>query len=309
MNKELKVQLRGGFSDRRKINPLNTEMQIDNLDERTRNKIANLFKGWCDEIRKNECQIYFFKKYINDVFVKFVDDNMEFCFDYEYSDSFNQYIFKPIVENNYSDVLTICEYITTLASLTLNKIYKDKSKSYYYQKCQVDYEKELNDLFKEEFVGYRIVDGEITPITDEVELKEIATSLDMKFEGCKSHIKKGLHLLSDRENPDYKNSIKESISAVESICQIICKDDKATLGDALNKLEKNGIVLHKALKEAFKKLYGYTSDEGGIRHAEGMFESDVSFEEAKYFLVSCCSFVNYLIAESIKNNKEGKNNG
>ena len=64
MNKELKVQLRGGFSDRRKINPLNTEMQIDDLDERTRNKIANLFKEWCDEIEKNEYQIYFFKKYI-----------------------------------------------------------------------------------------------------------------------------------------------------------------------------------------------------------------------------------------------------
>ena len=61
MNKELKVQLRGGFSDRRKINPLNTEMQTNDLDERTRNKIANLFKGWCDEIRMNGCEKYFFK--------------------------------------------------------------------------------------------------------------------------------------------------------------------------------------------------------------------------------------------------------
>lgn len=42
---------------------------------------------------------------------------------------------------------------------------------------------------------------------------------------------------------------------------------------------------------------GYTSDEGGIRHAEGLFESNVTFEEAKYMLVSCCAFVNYLIAE------------
>lgn len=52
MNKELKVQLRGGFSDRRKINPLNTEIQVNDLDERTRNKIANLLKTWCDEIKK-----------------------------------------------------------------------------------------------------------------------------------------------------------------------------------------------------------------------------------------------------------------
>ena len=141
-----------------------------------------------------------------------------------------------------------------------------------------------------------MIDYEITPITNEVEINEIKTSLDIEFEGCKSHIKKGLSLLSDREKPDYKNSIKESISAVESICQIICKDDKATLGKALNKLEDNGVKVHKALKDAFLKLYGYASDEGGIRHAEGMFESNVSFEDAKYFLVSCCAFVNYLIS-------------
>ena len=44
-------------------------------------------------------------------------------------------------------------------------------------------------------------------------------------------------------------------------------------------------------------LFGYTSDEGGIRHAEGLFVSEVSFEEAKFMLVSCSAFVNYLISE------------
>ena len=55
--------------------------------------------------------------------------------------------------------------------------------------------------------------------------------------------------------------------------------------------------IHPAMENAFTSLYGYTSDEGGIRHAEGLFESNVTFEEAKYMLVSCCAFVNYLIAE------------
>ena len=295
MNKELKVQLRGGFSDRRKINPLNTEMQNNDLDERTRNKIANLLKTWCDEIEKNGFEVYFFKNYLNDVFCQFVDDQMEESFKYSYSNAFKKYIFKPIIQDNYSDVLTICEYITGSASDIFEEL-QNQVAHYYNRNQRIDCEKELNALFEEEFVGYRMIGYEITPITNEVEINEIKTSLDIEFEGCKSHIKKGLCLLSDREKPDYKNSIKESISAVESICQIICKDDKATLGNALNKLEENGIKLHRSLKEAFLKLYGYTSDEGGIRHAEGLFESNVSFEDAKFCLVSCCAFVNYLIS-------------
>lgn len=303
MNKELKVQLRGGFSDRRKINPLNTEIQINDLDERTRNKIANLLKTWCDEIEKNGFEVYFFKNYLNDVFCQFVDDRMEASFKYYYSDAFKEYIFEPIIQDNYSDVLTICEYITGSASDIFEELQNPVS-PYYNRNQRIDCEQELNALFEEEFVGYRMIAHEITPITNEVEINEIKASLDIEFEGCKSHIKKGLSLLSDREKPDYKNSIKESISAVESICQIICKDDKATLGKALNKLEESGTKLHRSLKEAFSKLYGYTSDEGGIRHAEGLFESNVSFEDAKFMLVTCCAFVNYLVGVYSKHDNQ-----
>ena len=40
-----------------------------------------------------------------------------------------------------------------------------------------------------------------------------------------------------------------------------------TLGSTLKKLEKDGgVVIHGAMKTAFEKLYGYTSDSDGIRH-------------------------------------------
>ena len=65
----------------------------------------------------------------------------------------------------------------------------------------------------------------------------------------------------------------------------------------MKKLEDCGTKLHPALKQGFLKIYGYTSDEGGVRHAEGMFVSDVTFEEAKFMLVSCSAFVNFLISE------------
>jgi len=103
----------------------------------------------------------------------------------------------------------------------------------------------------------------------------------------------GLDFLSNRSKPDYRNSIKESISAVEAFCQKITSDDKATLGIALAKIEKNH-ALHPSLKSSFKSLYGYTSDASGIRHALTDTSKDPSFEEAKFMLVSCSAFINYL---------------
>jgi hypothetical protein len=118
------------------------------------------------------------------------------------------------------------------------------------------------------------------------------TLKDDRFGGVNQHLKRALELLADRENPDYRNSIKESILAVESMCQIITGKDKASLGDALKILERDH-ELHSALKGGFSKLYGYTNDEDGIRHAMSE-EPKIDSADAKYFLMSCTSFINYL---------------
>ena len=116
-----------------------------------------------------------------------------------------------------------------------------------------------------------------------------------RFAGVAAHLQRALELLSDREQPDYRNSIKESISAVESMARVVVENPKATLGDALRVLEKRG-TLHPALKDGFGKLYGYTSDEQGIRHAM-LDEPSISAADAKFFLLSCTSFANYLKAQ------------
>jgi len=88
------------------------------------------------------------------------------------------------------------------------------------------------------------------------------------------------------------------------MCRIICGED-ATLGKALGKIERAGkIELHGALKNAFDSLYGYTNSAEGIRHAHGLLEgkSTLSLEDAKFMLISCSAFVNYL---KIKASKAG----
>ena len=153
--------------------------------------------------------------------------------------------------------------------------------------------RDLNSILERELAGYRFLKGKFVPVTDkqEIEALEIALS-DGPYDGVQAHLNQALEHLSRRENPDYRNSIKESISALESMTRIITGKEKATLGDALNDLEKNG-RLHPALKRSFSALYGYTSDEGGIRHA--MLEKpDIGVNDAKYFLISCSAFINYL---------------
>lgn len=144
-----------------------------------------------------------------------------------------------------------------------------------------------------ELAGYRLIDGRIVELTSKTEIETVEQAIaDEKYRGVSQHLQSALDLLSNRDKPDYRNSIKESISAVESMARIVTGNTKATLGDALKVLEKSQ-TLHGALKEGFSKLYGFTNDEGGIRHAM-LDEPNLTSADAIYFLVSCSAFTNYL---------------
>jgi len=155
-----------------------------------------------------------------------------------------------------------------------------------------------NSVLEREASGYRFVGERITEITSQEEMAEVEEGLHTPSEPAREHLKRSLELLSDRKNPDFRNAIKEAISAVESVCRAIAKDDNATLDRALSQVEKP-VGLHPALKSAFSKLYGWTSDADGIRHAL-MDEPNLDFEEAKFMLVTCSAFVNYLIGKAAK---------
>lgn len=163
----------------------------------------------------------------------------------------------------------------------------------YYVESHPRYPDMMNIYLQREKSAYRFVGTQLTKIVDDEELSALKEAVnDDRFAGVSLHLKRAIQLYSDRKNPDYRNSIKESISAVESMAKIITGNEKATLVDALRALEK-GDKLHTALKDGFIKLYAYTSDEDGIRHAM-MQEPNLSEADARYFLLSCTSFVNYL---------------
>jgi hypothetical protein len=152
---------------------------------------------------------------------------------------------------------------------------------------------EFNRVFERENSAYRIIDNKVAPIIDGESINAIEEAISSDYPGVKSHLQRALELLSDRENHDYRNSVKESISAVECLSRKITGNGHESLMPLLNKLEKES-GLHPALKKGFSSLYGYTSDEEGIRHSITDDSSKVNLEEAHFFLVACSAFVNYL---------------
>jgi hypothetical protein len=155
---------------------------------------------------------------------------------------------------------------------------------------------EMNTILEREFSGYRYVGDCITPLTSEEEIKAVSDAVNSdEFSGVKVHLQTALNLFSNRQSPDYRNSIKESMSAVESILRVIADNSNAKLVAVLKKLSKDNKI-HPALESAFTSLYGYTSDAEGIRHSL-LDDSSLGPEDARFFLVSCSAFINYLKAK------------
>jgi len=157
--------------------------------------------------------------------------------------------------------------------------------------------RKVNMILEDELSGYRIVGRTIAPLTNEVEIGSIQDTLSSvknRFDGARTHFETALQLFSKRPDPDYRNSIKEAISAVESLMTTITgeKDFARAL-----RMSREKLNLHPALVGALEKLYSYTSDEDGIRH--GIFDApDVGFDEAKFMLVTCSALVNFVISKA-----------
>ncbi len=291
-----KVRLRGGFSERNNIAKENNIIQHTNFDERTRINLYNTILEILEVIRKyyegkglakkyDSLMQYIIKQVFREVYVIQTDKD---C--YSLNHFFENYILKTIKEDTYNAILDLIEYFFS------------EIKEYIHEENSL-FQNRINIAFEYDFVGYRFVDDRIVAITDENEIKEIEEAISSSDEKIKVHFRKALSYLADRDKKDYSNSIKESISAVEGMCQILV-DKQETFGKTLQQLEKVGIKIDKTLQKAFQLIYGYTSSAGNIRHANAFSDEIPDFADAKYMLVACSAFVNYLKAKKAQITKD-----
>ncbi|GAB3584606.1 hypothetical protein GCM10027406_31300 [Leifsonia lichenia] len=172
--------------------------------------------------------------------------------------------------------------------------YLDANKTYDFDALPNTMVEALNGRFEDNLVGYRFIGHEITPVDSAAESDAVTEALvdADSIKGARHSLDRAVELLADRQTPDYPNSIKESISAVEAVVKKVTGEGQ--LGAGLKKLEAAGLIIHPALKEAWLKMYGWTSSANGIRHA-GIEAADADQAIAKYMLVTCSAFVSYLI--------------
>ena len=276
------------FSQRHGFSPVKSVIQVHSMDDALRNGLWNGLdmvywsKAGNTALLKHDDAIYPLIRYIWLDYYKEPIDTIPFNWDGAYK-QIRSYFFS-------CEWFEVYDFVEFIAS------------NYGGSSTNERFMKYSNSILEREVSGWRFIAGRIAPITSEEEIAEIEEALESEdsLRAVATHIKTALDFLSDKKTPDYRNSIKESISAVEAICRIITNNDKAMLPDAL-KVITGKIDLHSALKQAFNKLYGYTSDADGIRHSL-LEESDLDFEDAKFMLVSCSAFINYL---KIKASKAG----
>lgn len=277
------------FSERiGKVKP-KIDIQIDYMDEDLINSIWNVISVHLIEQLESFQYLSesYFKEYVNTLWFNHFKEPLDEI--PIYTGKISQLLRKRYFEWDHLDIYDFIDF-------TADYFYKKHNSIKFITDCNI--------VLKRELSGYRFVNNILVPITNELEINEIEKAISQSdennFKGVNIHLTEALKKISDKINPDYRNSIKESISAVESICQQITGDTNAELGKTLKKL-KEILPIHGALEQGFLKLYGYTSDGDGIRHAM-MEEDNLDQEDALYMLVSCSSFVNYLILKSSKFN-------
>ena len=91
--------------------------------------------------------------------------------------------------------------------------------------------------------------------------------------------------------PDYENSIKESISAVESCLMILLQEPNGTLGKIIKQAK-----LDPDIERLVSQAYGYASNKDFVRHG-GTEQSKLTKAEADFFLDFSASSIVYITSK------------
>lgn len=165
-------------------------------------------------------------------------------------------------------------------------------------KQRIKFVESCNYVLDRENSAYRFINDVLAPITSELEIKNIEESLADEDEAA-IHISSALTMLANKKNDQSRESIAQSISAVEAILKKVTGKKNASLSDLYN--HSKVIPNHQQARQALLNLYNYTSSKEGIRHALTDESQPINPAWARFMLVICSAFVNLTKAESMSN--------
>ncbi|RZO62398.1 MAG: hypothetical protein EVA89_09175 [Sandaracinaceae bacterium] len=162
----------------------------------------------------------------------------------------------------------------------------------------------VNQVLEEELAAWRFIGLQLQQVTGSDEMASITEATESTVDGVRLHIRAALQCLAQRPDPDTRNAIKEAVSAVESAARSVTGRDSAVYSALAQRLAADGA--HPQFVQAWKNLYSYTSDAGGVRHGAKDGEEIPSVDEAKLFVITASAFTNYLVAHYATAFADGK---
>ena len=207
-----------------------------------------------------------------------------------------------MADDFYTDLnFTIDLFKQTYSKWTLNQVLGLTQWILRREDCPADLASRIDVSLKNAKAAYVLVDGDTfmpisTPEEGAAVEKAINDATDFGAAGPRAHLKASAEYMTSGKYPD---SLRESIHAVEATAKLLAPEAKNdALKGALAAVAKKHSI-HEAMQKGFANLYGFTSDEKGIRHAlleKG--DANVDAINAQYMLGACAAFVSYLLARA-----------
>ena len=270
------------FSQREGYEPLPAPLQLQELPSEARIAIWNVLYGQMEASKRWGGRSFYIDKPWETILRDLYSHHDNRPLD-EWNKNFNgitTWMRRRLEEGRFNHVFDVIEFLVR------------------HKFCPRGFMAELSAVFRRFQLAYIIDSGRpaaIMPATTAEEGNELKRNLDelrkAGLNASTTHLQRASKCINDG---DLAGSVRESIHAVESVARQIDPRASKDLGAALTSLERYG-ALHPAFKHAISKLYGYTSDEQGVRHALlDKAQANVTIDEAVFMLGACASFASYL---------------
>jgi hypothetical protein len=127
----------------------------------------------------------------------------------------------------------------------------------------MDFEQYMNDFFREEGIGRKMVDGKIVSRGDE-EFETQTTAAAEVLGGAGYHtatqeLHQAITDLSRRPEPDLTGAIQHAMAAMECVAREFCGEPQPTFGKLV---ERYPDMLPRPLNQGVEKAWGYASEVG-----------------------------------------------
>ncbi len=162
--------------------------------------------------------------------------------------------------------------------------------------CPSGFENAVRQALSTARAAYRLDNKTIFPVvgTEDYDVVKLAFDAvnNAAYNGAREHLRAASAQLTAG---DWARSVHESVSAVESVVRMLTESNNVS--DALKRLDQKRVI-HPGLRLALDKLYAYSSDEQGVRHALlNQTNANVDETDALFMFGACASFVTYLIGK------------